>query len=60
MDNTVSGAGIIHDKPYFLKAIISDGERPKVVFRSDYSDDLEITVDDAGRMTFTAGSRQTD
>lgn len=44
------GKAVVHDKAYYLKAIISDGGRPKVIFRSDASDDLEIAIDDDGRL----------
>ncbi|MCT7665659.1 hypothetical protein [Shinella kummerowiae] len=43
---------VIHGGAYFLKAVISDGGRPKIIFRSEGYPDAEITITDEGRLAF--------
>jgi hypothetical protein len=43
---------VIHQGAYYLKAIVSDGDRPRITFRSEGYPDAEITITEAGQLTF--------
>lgn len=51
--------GVLHDKAYFFKAAFSHDGRPTVIFRSDHSEDLEITVSDDGGLALRRAGVET-
>lgn len=44
------GNKVVHEKPYYFKAAFNRDGIPTVIFRSEHSDDLEISVSEDGRL----------